>query len=66
MAAAKEEMFDDVVLSNCTSLVRQIFLWSDELQKLCKEGERSKGSISKQLRRFSKRSFNDEVYVSKQ
>ena len=55
MAAAKEDAFDDVVMSNsdgCDDLLTQIFLWSDELRCSARKEKKEKGSISNQLKRF--------------
>jgi hypothetical protein len=52
MAAARPEMFDDVVTSNNSDLVRQIFLWSEELRASAKKEKKHPGSISNQLNRF--------------
>jgi len=52
MAAARPEMFDDVVISNDSDLVRQILLWTEELRTSAKKEKKHPGSISKQLNRF--------------
>jgi hypothetical protein len=52
MAAARPEMFDDVVTSNNSDLVRQILSWSEELRTSAKKEKKNPGSISNQLNRF--------------
>ena len=52
MAAARPEMFDEVVTSNNPDLVRQILMWSEELRTSAKKEKKHPGSISKQLKRF--------------
>ena len=51
-AAAKEEMFDDVVMSNSDALSRKIFSWSNELRCSARKEKKEKGSIKNQLKRF--------------
>ena len=52
MAAAKPEMFDDVVVSNNFDLVKQIYLWSRCLRDSAVNEEKEPGSIARQLREF--------------
>ena len=52
MAAAKPEMFDEVVVSNNLDLVKQIYMWSRSLRDSAENEEKQPGSIAKQLRRF--------------
>ena len=58
MAAAREEMFDDVVLSNSPDLVNQIFRWSNVLRKASKLEKFCKGSMH--IRSSVGSSFNPE------
>ena len=52
MAAARPEMFDDVVVTNNPKLWKRIFSWSEELRTSAKKEKKHPGSISNQLKRF--------------
>ena len=52
MAAAKEEAFHDVVISNDEDLRTQIFSWSDALRVASKLEKFDSGSIGKALREY--------------
>jgi len=54
MAAARPEMFDDVVTSNDPNLFKKIFLWSDELRNAAKLEKIKPGSISEVLQDYKR------------
>jgi len=52
MAAAKPEVFDDVVMSNNLDLIIQICGWSNHLRNSARKEKKHKGSIAYQLELF--------------
>jgi hypothetical protein len=52
MAAAKPEVFDDVVMSNSLDLIIQICGWSNQLRNSARKEKKHKGSIANQLELF--------------
>ena len=52
MAAAKPEMFDDVVVTNNPKLIKTIFLWSHALRISARREKKYPGSISSQLKKY--------------
>ena len=72
MAAAKPEMFDDVVMSNSLDLIIQICGWSYQLRTSARNEKKHSGSIKNQLRQFQNTletmkftSSNDDKLVKK-
>ena len=52
MAAAKPDMFDDVVVTNNPKLMKTIFLWSHALRISAQREKKYPGSISNQLKKY--------------